>query len=87
MRETARVGWRQSGALESFVFPYLGQRNEKLTRDLGEHALPKDLVRREEVVGYPTDFRAMPPVDIERLTRRGEQLTRLLANAYGPSLR
>jgi hypothetical protein len=73
--------------LESFVFPYLGQRDEKLTRDLGEHALPKDLVRREEVVGYPTDFRAMPPVDIERLTRRGEQLTRLLANAYGPSLR
>jgi hypothetical protein len=27
----------------------------------------------------------MPEVDIRRITRRGEQLTRLLLEAYGPT--
>ena len=75
---------RQNGKFDSFVFPYLGQKDERLTDQLGENALPEDFVGREQVVGYPTDFRAMPEVDVRRITQRGELLTRLLLEAYGP---
>jgi hypothetical protein len=43
---------------------------------------PPDLVKREEVFEYPTDFRAMKQADITRLAKRGEQLTRALIAYY-----
>ena len=78
-------GQREAGHLDGFVLPYLGMRDESLERDPAVGPLPNDFVRREEVVGYPTDFRAMSDSDFGRLFRRGEQLTHLLVEAHWPS--
>ena len=66
------------GQIKSFILPYLGQLDRQLPNP------PADLVRREEVHSYPTDFSAMPAEWIERLSLRGEQLTLCLAQAYIP---
>lgn len=65
-----------SGEIKSFLFPYLGQLDRQLPNP------PTDLVRREEVHSYPTDFSAMPNEWIDRLSLRGEQLTLCLAREY-----
>lgn len=70
----------ESGKLKGFVLSYLGQIDRALP------VLPPDLVRREEVYKYPTDFSPMSDRDIDLLTARGEQLTRLLINRYCPEL-
>jgi NTE family protein len=72
--------WKQFGALEGFVYAYLGQQDGRLP------VQPSGLVRREEVVHYPTDFSPMSSQDIELLSRRGEQLTRFLIEYYCPTL-
>jgi NTE family protein len=69
-----------AGRLRGFVLAYLGQQDRSLP------APPPDLVPREDVMAYPTDFSAMSEDAIERLTRRGEQLTRLLVARYCPDL-
>jgi NTE family protein len=71
-------GLRDAGELAGFIMVYLGQDDARLpTR-------PPDLVPREAVRNYPTDFAAMGDADIERLTRRGEQLTHLMLDHYWP---
>jgi NTE family protein len=72
--------WRTSGRIRGFVFPYLGQQDDELPYT------PPDLVRREEVIGYPTDFSPMSDQDIDLLSTRGEQLTRILIQHYCPNL-
>jgi len=67
---------RQTGAIRGFAMPYLGQRDERLPWK------PGDLVERSQVVGYPTDFAAMSNDWIDRLSTRGEQLTRVLISNY-----
>jgi predicted acylesterase/phospholipase RssA/proteasome lid subunit RPN8/RPN11 len=67
---------RTTGALKGFILAYLGQRDERLPYR------PSDLVPREDVMDYPTDFAPMAQADIDRLTARGEQLTRLLIDYY-----
>lgn len=59
-----------------FVLSYLGLRDEKLPY------VPPDLVKREEVFNYPTDFFAMKQKDIDLLSLRGEQLTRVFIDYY-----
>jgi NTE family protein len=71
---------QRSGQIKSFLFPYLGQQDRQLPNR------PANLVRREEAHAYPTDFNAMPPEWIDRLSLRGEQLTLCLARAYIPDL-
>ncbi|HEV2639025.1 MAG TPA: patatin-like phospholipase family protein [Actinocrinis sp.] len=69
-----------SGHLAGFVHAYLG------TQD---HCLPvpvPDLVPWSTVHDYPTNFRAMREPDLERITIRGEQLTRSLLAHYCPDL-
>jgi NTE family protein len=68
------------GRIKSFIFPYLGQLDRQLPNP------PENLVRREEAHSYPTNFNAMPPAWIDRLSLRGEQLTLCLARAYIPHL-
>ncbi len=68
------------GRLRGFALPYLGQIDKALPYQ------PPDLVRREEVFGYPTDFSPMRRDVVERLALRGEQLTRLLISRYCPEL-
>lgn len=73
---------RASGDIEALMLPYLGMRDESLLRDAVMPSLPDGFVKREKVIGYPTDFRAMSGTDLYRLTQRGEQLTRVLIEAY-----
>ena len=73
---------REAGDLKMFALPYLGMRDESLRRDPAVGPLPKDFVTREQVISYPTDFRAMSEEDLKRLSRRGEQLTHLLIKAH-----
>ena len=66
--------------LKGFILAYLGQQDKNLPYT------PPDLIRREEVFDYPTDFAPMKEADIERIAKRGEQLTRLLIAQYCPEL-
>jgi hypothetical protein len=61
---------KRSGQIKSFILPYLGQLDRELPNP------PVDLVRREQAHAYPTDFNAMTPEWIDRLSLRGEQLTK-----------
>lgn len=69
-----------AGELDSFVMPYLGNQDRALP------VQPVDLVRREDVMDYPTDFSPMSQTDLDRIALRGEQLTRLLLAHYCPDL-
>ena len=70
----------ETGEIKGFVMPYLGQQDEKLPSQ------PVDLVRREDVMNYPTDFSPMSERDIKKLSMRGEQVTRELLKAHQPCL-
>jgi NTE family protein len=71
---------KSSGSIKGFILPYLGQLDDRLPWK------PGTLVAREEVIGYPTDFAAMGEKWIDRLSSRGEQLTRCLLSQYLPEL-
>jgi NTE family protein len=71
---------RAHGRLGSVVMPYLGQDDARLK------FRPGGLVTREDVYAYPTDFSAMNHKWVERLSRRGEQLTRALIAEHAPHL-
>ena len=74
--------YRQMGKINTLILPYLGQQDKALVRDFGDDALPVNFVSRDDVLGYPTNFAAMPEEDILKLTLRGEQLTELLIDQY-----
>jgi NTE family protein len=67
--------------LQHAILTSLGQKDEILRRDLSDK-VPDNLVPREAVVHYPTDFNPMPKEDLERIVLRGKQVTRLLLDAY-----
>lgn len=67
-------------SFRGFILSYLGQQDDRLPHT------PPDLVRRQEVSGYPTDFSPMPSDMIRLLSLRGEQLTRLLLARWCPNI-
>jgi NTE family protein len=67
---------REAGDLHGFIMVYLGQDDARLP------APPPDLIPRDAVRRYPTDFAAMSETDIDCLARRGEQLTHLMLDHY-----
>ncbi len=71
---------RKAGSIRSFAMPYLDQNDDGLA-----HA-PADLVTRETVANYPTDFSAMSEQWIENLSKRGEQLTLAVIQQHAPEL-
>ena len=71
---------RQSGKLRNLVLPYLGQDDSRLKFP------PTGLVTCEEAYAYPTNFSTMHPAWIERLSLRGEQLTKALIAEHAPAL-
>lgn len=71
---------KSSGTLKGFILPYLGQQDQSLP------IKPPDLIRRSEVFGYPTDFAAMSGENIRKISKRGEQLIRILLDYYCPEL-
>lgn len=68
------------GQLHGFVFAYLGMQDRNLPIPLA------DLVPREAVSRYPTNFRAMSTANLDSLSTRGEQLVRVLVPHYCPDL-
>lgn len=70
----------EADKLRGVLMPYLGQNDKRLKYP------PEDLVTREEAFAYPTDFFAMSEEWIEKLSRRGEQLTRALIAEHLPQL-
>ena len=68
------------GNIRGFILSYLGQQDQALRLQ------PAELVCRDEVFGYPTNFAAMSEESIRRITSRGEQLTRVLIDHYCPEL-
>ena len=54
----------------SIILPYLGQADDRILNP------PPDQVSADEVANYPTNFSAMAPDWIEKISKRGEQLTR-----------
>jgi integrative and conjugative element protein (TIGR02256 family) len=71
---------REAEQVKGFVLAYLGQIDSRVPY------APPDLVKREQVFEYPTDFAAMRSENIDRLANRGEQLTRALISYYCPEL-
>ena len=71
---------KAAGRINNFVLPFLDQDDERLKYP------PPDLVRRASVADYPTDFSAMPPEWIEKLSKRGEQLTLAVIREHAPEL-
>lgn len=71
---------KQTDQIKGFIMPYLGQQDGNLPWK------PSNLVLRSEILDYPTDFAPMSGKWIELLTRRGEQLTRGLADYYLSSI-
>ena len=70
----------QAGQLKGFLLPYLGQNDRRLKFP------PPDLVTREEAYAYPTNFSAMPEEWIDKLSRRGEQLTKAVIKEHHPEV-
>lgn len=71
---------QDAGKLQAIVLPYLGQADNRLA------CAPPDLVKREKVDAYPTDFNAMSDRWIERLSKRGEQVTLAVLQEHHPEL-
>lgn len=69
-----------AGRIKGFLLPFLGQDDARLKLP------PDDLVTREDAYAYPTDFSAMPQEWIDKLSRRGEQLTKALIAEHLPEL-
>jgi len=72
--------FKETGAIKGFALPYLGQIDERLPWK------PSALVPRSEVFGYPTNFSGMTDAWIEKLSNRGEQLTRCLIAQHCPEI-
>lgn len=70
----------KSGKIDGFIFSYLGQNDKALP------FLPANFITNDQVNTYPTDFRAMSKEDIELISGRGEQLTRVLISHYSPTI-
>jgi NTE family protein len=70
----------EAGAIQGFIHPYLATRDERLSLPLA------DLVPREAVVHYPTDFARVTRENLHLVATRGEQLTRILIERYCPQL-
>ncbi len=72
--------YAEAGELAGFGMVYLGQQDKKLPW------APNDLVSRERVRNYPTDFAPMSEQDLQALALRGEQLTHIIIERYLLSL-
>ncbi|MHB8253552.1 MAG: patatin-like phospholipase family protein [Acidiferrobacter sp.] len=69
-----------SGQLRGFGMVYLGQIDSRLS------FAPADLVRRETVRDYPTNFAPMVKSNLDMLALRGEQLTNVIIDRYLSSI-
>lgn len=68
--------WVASGRIKGFVMAYLGMRDERLPFPI------EDLVPRESVASYGTNFSSMSSSDLQCISDRGEQLVSALLPVY-----
>jgi NTE family protein len=80
MAQNALHRMAANSEIQGFLMPYLGQQDSALP------VRPPGLITREQVLNYPTNFNPMAQKNIDLLSRRGEQLTRCLIEAYAPHL-
>ncbi len=78
--QTRLFDLKAAGRIRQFALPYLDQDDRRLAHP------PADLVTRDQVADYPTDFGAMPAKWIERLSKRGEQMTLAVIREHVPDL-
>lgn len=71
---------KRTGEIKAFAIPFLGQDDARLK------CQPVDLVSRDSTDGYPTNFSAMPEEWIEKLVKRGEQVTLAVIKEHNPEL-
>lgn len=71
---------KEDGDIKGFSLAYLGQQDERIPIP------PIDLVQKNRVDSYPTDFKKMSDDNFEVLTKRGRQLTESLTTHYLPEL-
>jgi len=71
---------QRAGGFKSVALAYLGQNDARLAFP------PEDPVARDSVFDYPTDFSAMNDDMIDKLVRRGEQLTLAMLREHVPFL-
>lgn len=71
---------QRAGGFKAVALAYLGQNDARLAFP------PEDLVARDTVFDYPTDFSAMDDDMIDKLVQRGEQLTLAILREHIPSL-
>ncbi|TQN44073.1 NTE family protein [Blastococcus colisei] len=71
---------RSTGQIRGFVHAYLGMRDRRLPMPA------PGLVPMEQVNQYGTNFKKMSRGNLDAITSRGEQLTRLLLQHYCPAL-
>lgn len=71
---------KKAGELKAIVLPFIGQADDRLAN------APTDLVRREDVADYPTNFGPMAEDWIEKLSKRGEQVTLAVLRQHNPEL-
>lgn len=64
------------GAIARFAYVNLGQADDRVCLK------PSNWISRDEVLAYPTDFSAMSGENVERLSGRGEAITRALVTQY-----
>lgn len=69
-------GLKRFGAINTFSLSYLGQKDDRILVSV------PNLITRDEVVGYPTDFSAMSFEWLDKLALRGEQLTSINVQTY-----
>ena len=72
---------QDSGKLKRVLLPYLGQNDKQLS------VPPSDLVSRDEVANYPTNFSGMSEEWINRLSLRGKQLVHALLDEHWPDVK
>lgn len=68
--------YAEAGDIKGFGMIYLGQQDRRLP------FVPADLVLRDQVRDYPTDFARMSSRNLDLLSTRGEQLTHLIVEHY-----
>jgi NTE family protein len=70
----------ETGAIQGFIHPYLATLDARVPLPVA------DLVPRNAVIDYPTNFARMANKDLDLVATRGEQLTRVLIEHYCPRI-
>jgi NTE family protein len=68
--------WKAAGSIRGFVLAYLGMADNRFPVSV------PDLISRQSVAEYGTNFSAMSASDLDAITGRGEQLVRALLPYY-----